>query len=153
MEGEQLFLIELLVDTVNIPKIRAIYDEILPARTCVSFQVKDYTLYLLIHLSIREYTAPITVIIIIDIELIPYQNLSRNINRSLRLYRQWIASLQKGQVLLISSSRQCPTEIIVQLSHNNVRLQRTTARSFAGRDANRSMNFFCFILFYFFQHC
>ncbi|KYM97917.1 PREDICTED: uncharacterized protein LOC108778053 [Cyphomyrmex costatus] len=39
MEGELLILIELLVDTVNIPTIRAIYDEILPAKTCVSFQI------------------------------------------------------------------------------------------------------------------
>ncbi|XP_011869236.1 PREDICTED: uncharacterized protein LOC105562782 [Vollenhovia emeryi] len=39
MEGGQLILIEFLVDTVNIPTIRAIYDEILPARTCVSFQI------------------------------------------------------------------------------------------------------------------
>lgn len=46
MEDGHLFLIELLVDTVNIPKIRAIYDEILPAKTCVSFQVR--ALYLLI---------------------------------------------------------------------------------------------------------
>lgn len=46
MEEGQLILIELLVDTVNIPTIRAIYDEILPTRTCVSFQVK--TLYLLL---------------------------------------------------------------------------------------------------------
>lgn len=51
MERELLILIELLVDTVNIPRIRAIYDEILPAKTCVSFQVK--TLYLLIRLLIR----------------------------------------------------------------------------------------------------
>ncbi|XP_011694847.1 PREDICTED: microtubule-associated protein 10-like [Wasmannia auropunctata] len=39
MEGELLILIELLIDTVNIPTIRAIYDEILPAKTCVSFQI------------------------------------------------------------------------------------------------------------------
>ncbi|XP_077270548.1 uncharacterized protein LOC143901827 [Temnothorax americanus] len=39
MEGAQLILIELLVDTVNIPTIRAIFDEILPAKTCVSFQI------------------------------------------------------------------------------------------------------------------
>lgn len=46
-----MILIELLVDTVNIPKIRAVYDVILPARTCVSFQVK--ALYLLIRLLIH----------------------------------------------------------------------------------------------------
>jgi len=51
MEGELLILIELLVDTVNIPTIRAIYDEILPAKTCVSFQVK--ILYLLICLFVN----------------------------------------------------------------------------------------------------
>lgn len=51
MEGVQLILIEFLVDAVNIPTIRAIYDEILPARTCISFQVN--TLYLLICLLIR----------------------------------------------------------------------------------------------------
>ncbi|KAG5345189.1 MAP10 protein, partial [Acromyrmex charruanus] len=39
MEGELLILIELLVDTVNISTIRAIYDEILLAKTCVSFQI------------------------------------------------------------------------------------------------------------------
>lgn len=51
MEGQLLILIELLVDKVNIPTIRAIYDEILPAKTCVSFQVK--ILYLLTCLLIR----------------------------------------------------------------------------------------------------
>ncbi|XP_012541911.2 microtubule-associated protein 10-like [Monomorium pharaonis] len=44
MEGAQLFLIELLVDTVNIPRIRAIYDEILPAKTCISFQILNLPL-------------------------------------------------------------------------------------------------------------
>ncbi|XP_011645978.1 uncharacterized protein LOC105432735 [Pogonomyrmex barbatus] len=39
MERNQLILIELLVDTVNIPTIRAIHDEILPVKTCVSFQI------------------------------------------------------------------------------------------------------------------
>lgn len=39
MEGQQLFLMEFLVDKVNIPAIRAIHEEILPARTCVSFRV------------------------------------------------------------------------------------------------------------------
>ncbi|XP_076170824.1 uncharacterized protein LOC143148406 [Ptiloglossa arizonensis] len=38
-EGQQLFLIEFLVDRVKIPMIRAIQDELLPACTCVSFQI------------------------------------------------------------------------------------------------------------------
>lgn len=41
MKGEQLFLMEFLVDEVNIPAIRAIHEEILPARTCISFQILD----------------------------------------------------------------------------------------------------------------
>lgn len=40
MKGEQLFLMEFLVEKVNIPAIRAIHEEILPARTCISFQVQ-----------------------------------------------------------------------------------------------------------------
>ncbi|KAK2581910.1 hypothetical protein KPH14_002366 [Odynerus spinipes] len=40
MEGNhQLFLIEFLIDRVNIPAVRAIYQEMLPVTTCVSFQV------------------------------------------------------------------------------------------------------------------
>ncbi|KAL0102326.1 hypothetical protein PUN28_018692 [Cardiocondyla obscurior] len=39
MEGGQLILIEFLVDTVNIPTIRAICDETLQTKTCVSFQI------------------------------------------------------------------------------------------------------------------
>ncbi|KAM0725392.1 hypothetical protein ACS0PU_008878 [Formica fusca] len=39
MKGEQLFLMEFLVEKVNIPAIRAIHEEILPARTCISFQI------------------------------------------------------------------------------------------------------------------
>lgn len=39
MEGAQLFLTEFLVDNINIPAIRAIHEGILPAKTCVSFQV------------------------------------------------------------------------------------------------------------------
>lgn len=42
MEKGQLFLMEFLIDKVNIPAIRAIHKEILPARTCVSFQVNFY---------------------------------------------------------------------------------------------------------------
>lgn len=38
-EEQQLFLIEFLVDKVQIPMIRAMQDELLPASTCVSFQV------------------------------------------------------------------------------------------------------------------
>ncbi|XP_078043409.1 uncharacterized protein LOC144473428 isoform X2 [Augochlora pura] len=38
-EEQQLFLIEFLVDRVKIPVIRAMQDELLPACTCVSFQV------------------------------------------------------------------------------------------------------------------
>ncbi|KMQ98088.1 microtubule-associated protein 10-like protein [Lasius niger] len=41
MKGEQLFLLEFLVDKVNIPAIRAIHEEILPSRTCISFQILD----------------------------------------------------------------------------------------------------------------
>ncbi|XP_072745714.1 microtubule-associated protein 10 [Anoplolepis gracilipes] len=41
IKGEQLFLMEFLVDKVNIPAIRAIHEEILPARTCISFQILD----------------------------------------------------------------------------------------------------------------
>ena len=36
---QELFLIEFLVDKVKIPVIRAMQDEVLPACTCVSFQV------------------------------------------------------------------------------------------------------------------
>lgn len=42
MKGEQLFLLEFLVDRVNIPAIRAIHEEILPSRTCISFQVSAF---------------------------------------------------------------------------------------------------------------
>lgn len=49
MEKGQLFLIEFLVDKVNIPAIRAIHEEILPARTCVSFQVNLYNCFQLIY--------------------------------------------------------------------------------------------------------
>ncbi|XP_015184046.1 PREDICTED: uncharacterized protein LOC107070397 [Polistes dominula] len=38
-DSQQLFLIEFLVDKVNIPAIRAIHEEMLPVTTCVSFQV------------------------------------------------------------------------------------------------------------------
>lgn len=38
-DEQELFLIEFLVDKVKIPLIRAIQDELLPASTCVSFQV------------------------------------------------------------------------------------------------------------------
>ncbi|EFN88830.1 uncharacterized protein LOC105189711 [Harpegnathos saltator] len=41
MSGEQLFLMEFLVNNVNVPAIRAIHKEILPAKTCVSFQILD----------------------------------------------------------------------------------------------------------------
>ncbi|XP_014483368.1 PREDICTED: microtubule-associated protein 10-like [Dinoponera quadriceps] len=37
----QLFLMEFLVDNVNVPAIRAIHEEVLPATTCVSFQILD----------------------------------------------------------------------------------------------------------------
>lgn len=93
-----------------------------------------------------------TVIIIIDIEPAPYQYLPRNANRILRLYPGWTTSLQEGQILLICSFRQSSTETIVQLSDNNVRLQGTAARSFAGRDANRSVNFCSFHFIIFLQH-
>ncbi|XP_015517060.1 uncharacterized protein LOC107222283 [Neodiprion lecontei] len=41
MEGQeqQLFLMEFLVDKVNIPSVRAMHDDMLPVETCVSFQV------------------------------------------------------------------------------------------------------------------
>ncbi|CAL7935553.1 unnamed protein product [Xylocopa violacea] len=38
-DEQQLFLIEFLVDKVKIPVIRAMQDELLPACTCVSFQI------------------------------------------------------------------------------------------------------------------
>ncbi|XP_012150911.1 uncharacterized protein LOC100878430 [Megachile rotundata] len=38
-EEQQLFLIEFLVEKVKIPVIRAMQDELLPACTCVSFQI------------------------------------------------------------------------------------------------------------------
>ncbi|XP_014611947.1 PREDICTED: uncharacterized protein LOC106791088 [Polistes canadensis] len=38
-DSQQLFLIEFLVDRINIPAIRAIHQEMLPVTTCVSFQV------------------------------------------------------------------------------------------------------------------
>ncbi|XP_026673091.1 microtubule-associated protein 10-like [Ceratina calcarata] len=38
-DDQQLFLIEFLVDRVQIPVIRAMHDELLPACTCVSFQI------------------------------------------------------------------------------------------------------------------
>ncbi|XP_012259382.2 uncharacterized protein LOC105687977 [Athalia rosae] len=38
-QEQQLFLMEFVVDKVNIPSVRAMYDEILPSVTCVSFQV------------------------------------------------------------------------------------------------------------------
>lgn len=38
-EQQQLFLMEFLVDHVNVPAVRAMHDEIMPALTCVSFQV------------------------------------------------------------------------------------------------------------------
>lgn len=38
-DNQQLFLIEFLVDKINIPAIRAIHQEMLPVTTCVSFQV------------------------------------------------------------------------------------------------------------------
>ncbi|XP_029177380.1 microtubule-associated protein 10-like [Nylanderia fulva] len=41
IKGEQLFLLEFLVDKVNIPAIKAIHEEILPSRTCISFQILD----------------------------------------------------------------------------------------------------------------
>lgn len=41
MSREQLFLMEFLVDKVNVPAIRAIHEELLPAKTCVSFQVNS----------------------------------------------------------------------------------------------------------------
>lgn len=93
-----------------------------------------------------------TVIIITDIESASYQYLPRNTNRILRLYPRWTASLQEREILLICSFRQSLTETIVQLSNNNVRLQGTTARSFAGRDANRSVNFCLFRFIIFLQH-
>ena len=36
---QQLFLIEFLIERVNIPSVRAMLDEMLPVTTCVSFQV------------------------------------------------------------------------------------------------------------------
>lgn len=38
---QQLFLMEFLVDRVNIPNVRAIGEQTLPATTCVSFQVSN----------------------------------------------------------------------------------------------------------------
>ncbi|XP_076241806.1 uncharacterized protein LOC143183901 [Calliopsis andreniformis] len=38
-DEQQLFLIEFLVETVKIPVIRAMQDDLLPACTCVSFQI------------------------------------------------------------------------------------------------------------------
>ncbi|XP_063984309.1 uncharacterized protein LOC135166174 [Diachasmimorpha longicaudata] len=43
-DEQQLFLIEFLVDRVNVPGVRAMHDEILPALTCVSFQVLNLPL-------------------------------------------------------------------------------------------------------------
>ncbi|XP_015586035.1 uncharacterized protein LOC107263388 [Cephus cinctus] len=41
MEGaeQQLFLMEFLVDRVNVPSVRAMHEEMLPVTTCVSFQI------------------------------------------------------------------------------------------------------------------
>ncbi|EZA60159.1 hypothetical protein DMN91_010069 [Ooceraea biroi] len=41
IEDMQLFLMEFLIDTVNIPSVRAIQKEVLPVRTCVSFRILD----------------------------------------------------------------------------------------------------------------
>lgn len=38
-QEQQLFLMEFLVDKVNIPSVRAMHDDILPVETCVAFQV------------------------------------------------------------------------------------------------------------------
>ncbi|XP_035733550.1 uncharacterized protein LOC118446700 [Vespa mandarinia] len=38
-DSQQLFLIEFLVDKINIPAVRAIHEEMLPVTTCVSFQI------------------------------------------------------------------------------------------------------------------
>lgn len=38
-EQQQLFLMEFLVDRVNVPAVKAMHNEIMPATTCVSFQV------------------------------------------------------------------------------------------------------------------
>lgn len=41
-DEQELFLIEFLVEKVKIPVIRAMQDDLLPACTCVSFQVIRY---------------------------------------------------------------------------------------------------------------
>lgn len=41
-DEQELFLIEFLVEKVKIPVIRAMQDDLLPACTCVSFQVIQY---------------------------------------------------------------------------------------------------------------
>lgn len=49
---QQLFLMEFLIDRINIPTVCAMQEEMLPSTTCVSFQVHvssfffvDFTLY------------------------------------------------------------------------------------------------------------
>lgn len=39
MTEQKLFLIEFLVDRVSVPTVRAMHDEFMPAKTCVSFKV------------------------------------------------------------------------------------------------------------------
>lgn len=38
-DEQKLFLIEFLVDKVNVPSVRAMQDDFMPAKTCVSFKV------------------------------------------------------------------------------------------------------------------
>ncbi|XP_066591908.1 microtubule-associated protein 10-like [Prorops nasuta] len=39
LSEQQLFLVEFLVDSINVPAVHAVHDEILPATTCVCFQI------------------------------------------------------------------------------------------------------------------
>lgn len=41
-DTQELFLLEFLVDRVNIPSVQAMHDDVLLVKTCIEFKVRFY---------------------------------------------------------------------------------------------------------------